>query len=124
MDLNPDVDLIINTSDLTSEFRGFPIVLYRYIQNKAKAEAQRDIAKAKLKEVRALAYKKIKSDVSIKHSEKSMEAEIDTDPDVLTAQVKFIQAEHNATTWGGAVDSMKSKKDCLIQLGADSRKER
>lgn len=124
MELNPDTDLSINVSDLNSEFKTFSLVFYRYCLYKAKIEAQRDVAKAKLKEVRAVTYKRIKSDPSVKHSEKSMEAEIDTDPEVLKAQMSFIKAEHDATTWCGAVDSMKAKKDCLIQLGADSRKER
>ena len=123
MELNPDVDLIINTADLTSEFRNFPIIMYRYGQERAKIEAQRDLAEAKLKEVKALAYKKIKGNVAAKHTEKSMEAEIDTDPDVIAARVKLIQAEHNATSWNGAVESLRAKKDVLIQLGSDRRKE-
>ena len=52
-----------------------------------------------------------------------MEAEIDTDPLVLKAFGALIQAEHDVSTWIGAVDSMKAKKDCLIQLGSDRRKE-
>lgn len=124
MELNPDKDLSIDVSDLSSEFRSFSLVFYRYCQYKAKVEAQRDVAKAKLKEIRAVTYKRIKSDTSTKHSEKSMEAEIDTDPEVMKAQMSFIKSEHDATTWCGAVDSMKAKKDMLMQLGADARKER
>lgn len=124
MELNPDTDLTINTADLTSEFKDFPIVMYRYMQMRAKMEARRDIAKATLKEKKALAYKRIKMDVSIKHTEKSMEAEIDTHLEVVEANLKLIQTEHDASTWGGAVESMRAKMNSLIQLGADSRKER
>lgn len=124
MQLNPEVDLSVDASNLNSEFRNFPTILYRYCVYKADVERNRDIAKAKLKEIKAITYKRIKSDPSVKHTEKSLEAEIDTDPAVLEAQSKWIEAEHNASTWNGAVDSMKAKKDCLIQLGADSRKER
>ena len=123
MELNPDVDLSIDVSDLTAEFRKFPITMYRYSQYRAKVEAQRDMAKAKLKEVRAIVYKRVKSDTSAKHTQTSIEAEIDTDPLVMEAQMKFVRAEHDATTWAGAVESMRSKKDCLIQLGSDRRKE-
>jgi hypothetical protein len=123
MELNPDVDLTINVFDLTTEFREFPIIMYRYMQMRAKMDARRDIAKSKLKEIRALVYKRIKSDNSVKHTAQSMDAEIDVDPEVLEANLKFIQAEHDASTWGGAVDSMRAKKDCLIQLGSDRRKE-
>ena len=123
MELNPEIDLEIDVNDLTSEFKKLSLMLYRYYQHKAKAEAQRDVAKAKLKEVRAITRKRIKSDASVKHTESSIEAEIDTDPQVIEAQNKFIRAEHDASTWYGAVDSMKAKKDCLIQLGSDRRKE-
>jgi len=123
MELNPEVDLEIDVANLTTEFKMLPIKLYRYSLHRAKVETQLDMAKARVKEVRAIAYKRIKSDVSIKHTEKSMEAELDSDPIVLEAQMKLIRAEHDAVTWAGAVDSMKAKKDCLIQLGSDRRKE-
>jgi hypothetical protein len=123
MELNPEVDLSIDIGNLTQEFRNLPILLYRYSQQRAKVEAQRDMAKATLKEVKAVVYKRIKSDNSAKHTEKSMEAEIDTDEAVKKANGTLVRAEHDATTWAGAVDSMKAKKDVLIQLGSDRRKE-
>lgn len=124
MELDPDTDLSIDIDNLTSEFKKLSLMLYRYYKHKANAESQRDIAKSKLKEARAIAYKNIKMNpTNTKITEKGVEAEIDTDPLVLKANIAFIQAEHNATTWGGAVDSMKAKKDCLIQLGSDRRKE-
>ena len=123
-ELDPDKDLSIDVTDLSTEFRMFPTTLFQYYKYKAKVEAQRDMAKATLKETKALCYKRIKSDMSLKLTEKGMEAEIDTDPVVIEANLKFIRAEHDATTWGGAVDSMKSKKDMLMQLGADNRKEK
>ena len=124
MELNPEIDLSIDIHNLTAEFRNLPGLLFRYYQYKAKIEAIRDNAKARLKETRAVVYKTIKSEGSVKHSEKSMEAEIDSHPDVIKAQMSLIRAEHDATTWAGAVDSMKAKKDMTIQLGADSRKEK
>ena len=123
MELNPETDLEIDTNDLTAEFKKLSLVLYRYYKHKATVEAQRDVAKAKLKEVRAITRKRIRQDTSVKHTESSIEAEIDTDPQVIEAQNKFIRAEHDAATWYGAVDSMKAKKDVLIQLGSDRRKE-
>ncbi len=123
MELNPEVDLEVDVSNLTEEFKKFPVVMYRYALYRAKIESQRDIAKAKLKEIRAVVRKRVKADVSVKHTENSIEAEIDTDPTVMEAQMKFIRAEHDAATWAGAMESMRSKKDCLIQLGSDRRKE-
>lgn len=123
MELNPEVDLEIDVSNLTLEFRNFPGTMYRYSVYRAKIETLRDTAKAKLKEVRAIAYKRVKSDITAKHTQSSLEAEVDTDPTVIEAQLKFIRAEHDASTWAGAVESMRAKKDCLIQLGSDRRKE-
>lgn len=123
MELNPDLDLVINVADLTTEFRQFPTTFYQYCKEKANAESRRDVAKAKLKEVRAQAYIRIKANPIVKHTEKSIESEIDIDPAVIDAQMKLIKAEHDATTITGAVESMRAKKDCLIQLGSDRRKE-
>jgi hypothetical protein len=62
MELNPETDLEIDVNDLTAEFKKLSLMLFRYYQNKAKVEAQRDIAKAKLKETRAIVRKRIKLD--------------------------------------------------------------
>jgi len=124
MKLDPEVDLAINVANLSSEFRDFPIIMYRYSQYRATIETQRDMAKARLKEVRATVYKRLRANVSTKHTQSSLEAEIDIDPEVTEAQKKLIRAEHDAATWAGAVESMRSKKDCLIQLGADARKDK
>jgi hypothetical protein len=123
MQLDPDTDLIVDVSDLSSQIRHFPTTLYQYRKSWAAAEAKRDLAKAKLKETRAMVYKRLKSEPGAKHSEKSLEAEIDTDPSVIEAQNKLIKAEHDASTVGGAVESMRAKKDCLVQLNSDRRKE-
>jgi hypothetical protein len=123
MELNPEIDLAIDVANLSAEFRNFPTTMYRYSLHRAKVEAQRDMAKARLKEVRATVYKRVKSDTSAKHTQSSLEAEVDTDPTVIEAQTKFIRAEHDATTWAGAMESMRAKKDVLIQLGSDRRKE-
>lgn len=123
MKLNPEEDLQTDTTDLHSEFRKLAPTLFRYYSHKAKIEMDRDTAKAKLKEMKAQAYKRIKSDPTVKHTEKSIEAEIDIDPIVLQFQTAYFQAEHDATTWAGVVDCMKAKKDMMIQLGSDRRKE-
>lgn len=124
MELNPELDLVINAADLNLEFRKFSVLFYRYYCEKANAEKQRDISKAKLKEMKALVYKTIKNNPTIKHTEKSLEAEIDMDPMVVEMHSKFIEAEHNVSTITGAVESMRAKKDMLMQLGADARKEK
>lgn len=121
--LDPDTDLEVNIHDLTGEFKKLSLLLYRYSSVYAECKRRRDIAKAKLKEVRAVVYKRLKLDVTTKHSEKSLEAELDADKDVWDATLKLADAEHAVSTWDGAVESMKAKKDMIIQLGSDRRKE-
>lgn len=123
MELNPELDLDVNIHDLTQEFKQLSLKLYRYSCQRAKMDSIRDIAKAKHKEARAIAFKRAKSDTSVKHTEKSIEAELDLDSDVKKALIELIKAEHDASSWSGAVESMKAKKDMLIQLGSDRRKE-
>lgn len=123
MDLNPEVDLAINAADLTAEFKALSLKLFRYWLQKAEAERAHDMAKANLEETKAMVYKTIKADTSVKHTEKSLEAEIDTHPAVTAAKKMVVEAKHVANTWVGAVESMKAKKDMIIQLGSDRRKE-
>lgn len=120
--LDPEVDLEIDVNDLTSEFKKLSLSLFRYYKLKAEAERTYDINKATLKEVRARVYKQIKEG-GVKHTEKSFEAEIDSNEDVLNIQNLVIDSNRDLNTWYGAVESMKAKKDMLIQLGADARKE-
>lgn len=123
MKLNPEKDLEIDVSDLTSEFKKLSLLLFRYSKQKAESEREHDSLKATLKELRARVYKEVRASGD-KHTEKSLEAEIDTNDDVIRVQQLVIDAYADYNTWQGAVDSMKAKKDCLIQLGADSRVER
>jgi hypothetical protein len=120
--LNPEKDLEINVADLTSEFKKLSLLLFRYSKQKADAEREYDSLKATLKELRARVYKEIRLSGE-KHTEKSLEAEIDTNDDVIRIQQLVIDAYAEYNTWYGAVDSLKAKKDMLIQLGADARKE-
>lgn len=122
MKLNPEVDLDIDVNELTSEFKKLSLLLFRYYKEKVEAEREYDSVKATLKEVRARIYKAVKESGE-KHTEKSLEAEIDTNEDVIRVQQLMISAYADYNTWQGAVDSMKAKKDMLIQLGADARKD-
>lgn len=122
MKLDPLKDLEVDVKDLTSEFKKLSLLLFRYYVEKADAEREYDRIKSTLKEIRASVYKQLKTSGE-KHTEKSLEAEIDTNADVIKVQDLLLDAGRNLATWIGAVDSMKAKKDCLIQLGADRRAE-
>ena len=123
MELNPITDLAVDATDLTEELRKLPLLLFRYYQELAEAERLQDVAKAALDEAKAVSYRQNKSDASVKHTEKSLEAAIETDAKVNEARQRYFDARHNALTFRGAVESMKAKKDSLVQLAADRRKE-
>jgi hypothetical protein len=123
MDLNPEIDLAVNTEELTAEFKKLSLILYRYYVQKALAEREMDMAKGFVKEARASIYKVLKADTTTKRSESHIEAEIDTNEMVIAAEKMYLARKYEFATWIGAVDSMKAKKDLLIQLGSDRRKE-
>lgn len=123
-ELNPEVDLEVDVNDLDAELRSYSLVLNRYYTYEARLCSIRDIAEAKLEELEASTYKSIKSDISVKHTEKSIDAEINTNPTIIEAKMKLIRTQHDVATWHGSVVSMLAKKDMLIQLSANSRKEK
>lgn len=120
--LNPSQDLQIDTRDLTEELKSLSLLLFRYYEKKADFERDVDLAKFTLKEIKGKKYKEYKYGPT-KLSDAGVEAAIDSDPEVLVAQKALAEASHALNTWWGAVDSMKAKKDVLIQLAADRRKE-
>jgi hypothetical protein len=122
MNLDPNKDLEINVKDLTSEFKKLPLLLYRYYEQKADAERDYDRNRAALKEIKARVSKELRSS-GAKHTEKSMEAEVDSNEDVLAVSNLTLESARTLATWIGGVESLKAKKDMLIQLGADARKE-
>lgn len=120
--LNPAKDLQINTRDLTQELTDLSVMLFRYYEKKADFERDLDMAKFALKETKGRKYKEFKNGPT-KTSDAGVEAAIDSDQEVMLAQKAVADANHALNTWWGAVDSMKAKKDALIQLAADRRKE-
>lgn len=122
MNLNPGQDLSINTRDLTEEMKALSLLLFRYYEKKADLERDSDLAKFKLDEIRGQKYKEYKNGPT-KLSDAGVDASIDSDPEVIAACKEVAEAKRQLSTWYGAVESMKAKKDLVIQLAADRRKE-
>lgn len=122
MELNPLKDLEIDIHDPTSEFKKLSLLLFRYYEQKADIERERDILKLTVKEIRGKLYKDLKAGAA-KLTEAGISAELDQHPEYLAAERKLIDANRDLVTASGAVDSLKAKKDMLIQLAADRRKE-
>lgn len=120
--INLENDNQIDTSNLQVEFREFPSTLFAWGEAGADAALDYELSNSVYEETRASLYLKIKSSGD-KVTEKHLEALIDTDPSVKEALLKSFAAKRDLDTMKNYVESLRAKKDMLIQLGADARKE-
>lgn len=92
----------------------------------ARAEAQAARVKAKFEVVEATLYdhhRKELAKTGEKTTEKMVENAVKLDPRWLKAKNMVIEAETIATINKGLVESIKDRRDMIIQLGADRRDE-
>lgn len=120
--LDFDKDNTIDVADLTKEFRNFPPTIYRYAEIEAEAEETYGIKKAEHEELRSAKYLEFRQKEG-KITEATLEAMLDTDAEVKAAQREMLSAKRDLETLKGYLESLRAKKDMLIQLGADARKE-
>lgn len=92
----------------------------------ARAEAQAARVKAKFEVVEATLYDHHRKELAKsgeKTTEKMVENAVKLDPRWLKAKNMVIEAETIATINKGLVESIKDRRDMIIQLGADRRDE-
>lgn len=92
----------------------------------ARAEAQAARVKAKFEVVEATLYdhhRKELAKMGEKTTEKMVENAVKLDPRWIKAKNMVIEAETIATINKGLVESLKDRRDMIIQLGADRRDE-
>lgn len=123
MELNPEKDIEINVARLDEEFTRLPLLLFRYSEARAESGEQADLAEARYKEARSKCYVEIVRNADKKPSDKAIEAEIDTNPEVLELKREYYKVKRDFETIKGFVESLRAKKDMLIQCGSDRRKE-
>lgn len=117
---NTDVETDI--TDLQREFRIYPSRLFAYNEVKASGEAVYDRARAQYDEAQADAYVRIKGG-EVKVTEKHAEALVLLDAKVKAAFNHMLDMKREFETFKNYVESMRAKKDMLVQLGADSRRD-
>jgi hypothetical protein len=120
--LDSEMDLEIDVSDLEREFKRIPSLVHGWSEIKASSEEAYGLAKAEHEELRSQKYLDIRSQEG-KITEANLEARIDVDPDVKKALRNVLAAKRDLDTLKGFTEGLSSKKDMLIQLGADSRKQ-
>ncbi len=121
-ELNFEKDNEIDIDNLTKEFRSLPSILYGYREIEAKASEDFDLRKAEFKELRSAKYLEFRSREG-KITESTLEAMLDTDPQIKEALRTMLSTKRDLETIRGYSESICFKKDMLIQIGADARKE-
>lgn len=120
--LDPGKDLDIDIDRLQSEFRRYPSVLKSYNEAKSTAEKFHANLKLVLEELEAETYLRIKNGAE-KVTEAQASALVTGDPKVKQKRREIIDSARDFDTVKNNVKSLEAKKDMLIQLGADARKE-
>ena len=115
-------DNLIDVSNIREELRDFPSTLYSYLENKSDLEASYESSKANYEMVRSQVYIEVKSTTE-KVTEAAAEARINTDPRVLSAQDRMFKLKRDFETLKNYTESLRAKKDMLVQISADLRKE-
>lgn len=121
-ELDFEKDNSIDVTNLDEEFRVLPSVYFGYRELSANASDTYETLKAEYKELRSAKYLEFRSREG-KITESTLEAMLDTDAAVKDAHRAMLGAKRDYETIEGYVDSMEFKKDCLISLGANARKE-
>lgn len=113
----------IDTANLSYEFRWMPVILFHYGQSKAEAQYQCDLAQARYKEMEDRLYCQFKSDKDNKCTDKQAEALAKSDSQVVALKNTYFSIKKDVGTLVAYLECLRAKKDMLIQLGADARKE-
>ena len=121
--LDIDINHRIDSANLPFEFRWMPVILFHYGKAKASAQYECDMAEARFKEAQESKYFYYKSDKDLKYTDKQAEAAAKSDPQVIELKNAYFAIKKDVGTLVAYLESLRAKKDMLIQLGADARKE-
>lgn len=113
----------IDSTRLSEEFRWLSVILFHYGQMKVEVQYNADLAEARYKEKQDMVYLKFKSDPQVKYTERQAEAGSKIDPEVIKLKNEYLDLKKEVGGFIYYLESLRFKKDMLIQLGADARKE-
>lgn len=120
--LDHETDLETDIEDLQREFKRMGPLIHAYSEIKAGSSEAYEIAKAEHEELRSKKYLEFRSREG-KVTEATLDAMLDTDVDVIKAQRNMLTSKRDLDTIMGYVEGLRAKKDMLVQLGADARKD-
>jgi hypothetical protein len=123
MRLDPVTDTAtIDAADLSEEIRTMPPKIYRYNQMWADAHKTAQRLERTVSEVKAEEYLRLRQEES-KVTEAHMKALIDVSKKVAAAYDAWLEAERDANTLKGVLESLRARKDSLVTLSANQRAE-
>jgi len=123
----------IDEDDLNAEYIRVSTDLAYWAKKHGEAEHDFLAAKANVKRAEATAYEQAMHDladeyetgkISKKPTEKMVEARAQLDPEVEDAHDRYARSAGWRREVEGYVEAIQSKRDMLVSLGADLRKER
>ena len=119
----------IDENNLNAEYMRVAADLAYWSKKSGEAQFEHLAAKAAIKRCEGVASERARSlleaDPSVsKITEGKVDARAQQDKDVADAHDRFAHAAAWRTTVDGYVEAVKTKKDMLVSLGADLRKER
>lgn len=118
-----DIESAVSVSEnLDQELVNLPGLLWHYGDLEAAAYQKALEAKADLEQAHAAAYKVRKEHArKDRVTEAHIEAEIELDPTYRRYVAAHAVAEGNARRMKALVESLRAKRDALVQLGANHR---
>ena len=131
LDFHIDVDEFrrdtrVSETNLDNCFMEQAGLIAHYVAKHAQSEAQAARTKLQVEIAEAKLYDQHRKELSKgadKVTEKMVENAVRTDPKYAAIHVRLIEAESLAAINKGLVESLKQRRDMLIQLGADRRED-
>lgn len=123
-DLNQDTS--IDPNNLEGEYISLSRTFLHYARMKAKAKKEQAVAKLEATKTRAEVSEIVRSSL-LARGEKVTEAlianTVTMDARVLNAELEVIEAQERVDMVAAAVESIVTKKEMLVSMGADRRQE-
>lgn len=122
-ELDPTTDFDIDTNNLDDEFRKMSRYIYAYSQAYSNALSRVSVCKQQVAEIKGVLTNELIAASDKKPADKVLDSKVVIHPTYKAAVHAHIEAENDANTLRGGCTALAAKKDMLIQLGANARKE-
>lgn len=113
--------LRVTVSDITEMMSEMPTLLFSWLEKASDAAEVAAFKAIAVKEAKASAYASLKNSGE-KLTEKHLEVLVELDPAVVAAKAEEVKTTRDAATFKNFAEALRTKRDMLVQLDADLRK--